>query len=55
MGKTGNGFPLGATVEAKTKGIWMWLGDFFDNEVDIPVVYLGFFWSQHACKIALPV
>lgn len=27
MGKTG-GFPLGATVEAKTKGIWMWAGDF---------------------------
>ena len=25
MGKTG-GFPLGATVEAKTKGIWMWAG-----------------------------
>jgi len=27
MGKT-DGFPLGATVEAKTKGIWMWVGDF---------------------------
>ena len=27
MGKT-DGFPLGATVEAKTKGIWMWAGDF---------------------------
>eukprot|EP00092_Neocalanus_flemingeri_P041411 GFUD01045093.1.p1 GENE.GFUD01045093.1~~GFUD01045093.1.p1 ORF type:complete len:651 (+),score=203.16 GFUD01045093.1:211-2163(+) len=27
MGKT-DGFPLGATVEAKTKGIWMWTGDF---------------------------
>ena len=23
-----DGFPLGATVEAKTKGIWMWVGDF---------------------------
>ena len=22
-----DGFPLGATVEAKTKGIWMWVGD----------------------------
>ena len=21
-----DGFPLGATVEAKTKGIWMWVG-----------------------------
>jgi len=27
MNKT-NGFPLGSTVEAKTKGIWMWVGDF---------------------------
>jgi len=27
MGKT-DGFPLGSTVEAKTKGIWMWVGDF---------------------------
>ena len=27
MKKT-NGFPLGSTVEAKTKGIWMWTGDF---------------------------
>ena len=23
-----DGFPLGSTVEAKTKGIWMWIGDF---------------------------
>ena len=23
-----DGFPLGATVEAKTKGIWIWVGDF---------------------------
>ena len=23
-----DGFPLGSTVEAKTKGIWMWVGDF---------------------------
>ena len=22
-----DGFPLGSTVEAKTKGIWMWVGD----------------------------
>jgi hypothetical protein len=28
---TNQGFPLGPTVEAKTKGIWMWLGDFFDD------------------------
>ena len=27
MNKT-DGFPLGSTVEAKTKGIWMWVGDF---------------------------
>ena len=26
MGRS-DGFPLGATVQAKTKGIWMWLGD----------------------------
>ena len=26
-----DGFPLGATVEAKTKGIWMWVGDFPDD------------------------
>ena len=26
MGRT-DGFPLGSTVEAKTKGIWMWVGD----------------------------
>ncbi len=30
MGKN-NGFPLGPTLQAKTKGIWMWMGDFFDN------------------------
>ena len=30
MGKT-DGFPLGSTVEAKTKGIWMWVGDFPDD------------------------
>ncbi len=24
-------FALGSTVEAKTKGVWMWKGDFFDN------------------------
>jgi len=23
-----DGFPLGSTIEAKTKGIWMWVGDF---------------------------
>ena len=27
MGKA-NGFDLGPTMEAKTKGIWMWIGDF---------------------------
>jgi Guanylate-binding protein, N-terminal domain len=27
MGKA-NGFELGPTMEAKTKGIWMWIGDF---------------------------
>lgn len=26
MGRS-DGFPLGSTVQAKTKGIWMWLGD----------------------------
>ena len=26
-----DGFPLGATVEAKTKGIWMWVRDFPDD------------------------
>jgi len=26
-----DGFSLGPTVEAKTKGIWFWLGDFFGN------------------------
>jgi hypothetical protein len=26
-----DGFPLGSTVEAKTKGIWMWVGDFPDD------------------------
>jgi hypothetical protein len=30
MGKN-NGFPLGPTLQAKTKGIWIWVGDFFDN------------------------
>ena len=30
MGKN-NGFPLGPTLEAKTKGIWMWVGDYFDD------------------------
>jgi hypothetical protein len=30
MGRN-NGFPLGPTLQAKTKGIWMWMGDFFDN------------------------
>ena len=30
MNKT-DGFPLGATVEAKTKGIWMWVGDHPDD------------------------
>ena len=30
MGKN-NGFPLGPTVEAKTKGIWMWVGNYFDD------------------------
>ncbi len=26
-----NGFPLAGTLQAKTKGIWIWMGDFFDN------------------------
>ena len=26
-----DGFPLGATVEAKTKGIWIWVGDLPDD------------------------
>jgi len=26
-----DGFPLGPTLQAKTKGIWMWKGDFFDD------------------------
>ena len=30
MGKN-DGFPLGPTLQAKTKGIWMWVGDFFDE------------------------
>ena len=25
------GFPLGANVEAETKGIWLWMGDFFGD------------------------
>jgi hypothetical protein len=31
MGKN-NGFPLGPTVQAKTKGIWIWVGNFFDDK-----------------------
>ena len=31
MGKN-NGFPLGPTLQAKTKGIWMWAGDYFDDQ-----------------------
>jgi len=27
QGRT-DGFPLGSTLESKTKGIWMWIGDF---------------------------
>ena len=30
MGKI-NSFQLGPTVQAKTKGIWMWVGSFFDD------------------------
>jgi hypothetical protein len=30
MGKN-NGFPLGPTLQAKTKGIWMWVGDYFGD------------------------
>lgn len=30
MGRN-NGFPLGPTLQAKTKGIWMWKGDFFND------------------------
>jgi hypothetical protein len=30
MGKN-KGFPLGQTLQAKTKGIWIWIGDFFDD------------------------
>ena len=30
MGKN-YGFPLGPTLQAKTKGIWMWVGDFLDD------------------------
>ena len=30
MGKN-NGFPLGPTLQAKTKGIWIWVGDYFDD------------------------
>jgi hypothetical protein len=30
MGRN-NGFPLGPTLQAKTKGIWMWMGDFFND------------------------
>ena len=30
MGKN-DGFPLGPTLQAKTKGIWMWVGDFLDD------------------------
>ncbi len=26
MGRT-DGFPLGNAIEAKTKGVWMWVGD----------------------------
>ena len=26
-----SGFPLGANVEAETKGIWLWMGDFFGD------------------------
>ena len=36
---SGNRFPLGSTVQAKTKGIWIWVGDFFDNP-DIALVLL---------------
>jgi hypothetical protein len=31
IGEPKRGFALGKTVEAATKGIWMWLGDFFDD------------------------
>ena len=47
-----DGFPLGSTVEAKTKGIWMWVGDFpgdstkamvlLDTELRIVETYVGF-------------
>ena len=30
MGRN-NGFPLGPTLQAKTKGIWMWVGNYFDD------------------------
>ena len=29
--KRNDGFPLGSTVESKTKGIWMWVGDHPDD------------------------
>jgi len=31
MGNNNKGFPLGSSVQAKTKGIWLWVGDFFGN------------------------
>ena len=38
MGRN-NGFPLGSTIQAKTKGIWLWIGDFF-NDPDRALVLL---------------
>ena len=31
MGVKNSGFPLGSSIQAKTKGIWLWIGDFLGN------------------------
>jgi hypothetical protein len=47
----GQGFPLGSTVQAKTKGIWIWIGDFFGNPDRALILVKKFEYQPFFCQI----